>query len=196
VWTKSGLDSALRTLEADMRRLEAEYNMFFAGRLPRPPLEARKVVEQAMKRLDRAAAAGTGGERFRLNTLQSRFQTFTDLWDRGLRAREEGRPGPFAQRRAPRAAEERTPDDRVVFVATFVDPVEEPGKLQELYERLSEARREIGEAKVPFHKFASLVREEVKHIREHGAPEVALRIAVHDGHVALTARGLKGFSEK
>ena len=37
----------------------------------------------------------TSAERFRFQTLQSRFQTFIDLWDRGQRAREEGRPGPF-----------------------------------------------------------------------------------------------------
>ena len=28
-------------LEAEIRRLEAEYNMFFAGRLPRLPWETR-----------------------------------------------------------------------------------------------------------------------------------------------------------
>ena len=27
--------------------------------------------------------------------MQARYATFADLWDRGLRAREEGRPGPF-----------------------------------------------------------------------------------------------------
>ena len=54
------------------------------------------------------------GDRFRFSTLQSRFATFVDLWDRGLRAREEGRPGPFAQ---PRPGREEKPkpaaEDRV-----------------------------------------------------------------------------------
>jgi hypothetical protein len=30
-------DKDLNRLEAELKRLEAEYNMFFAGRLPRPP---------------------------------------------------------------------------------------------------------------------------------------------------------------
>ena len=38
------------TLEAELKRLEAEYNMFFAGRLPRPPWETRGRVEALVKR--------------------------------------------------------------------------------------------------------------------------------------------------
>jgi hypothetical protein len=193
VSNKAGLDSALRTLEAALRRLEAEYNMFFAGQLPRPPWETRTAVEHLLKRLDRAAITeGSAVDRFRLQSIQARFQTFADLWDRGLRAREEGRPGPFAQRRAQGEQDSKTADDRVVYVTTFVDPMDELDKLQELYERLSDARRDAGEARVPFHKFASLVRDEVKNLREKGAPEVALRVAVQDGQIALTARGLTG----
>ena len=33
------LQKDLLTLAAEIKRLEAEYNMFFAGRLPRPPWE-------------------------------------------------------------------------------------------------------------------------------------------------------------
>ena len=36
-------------------------------------------------------------QRFRYNTLQQRVRTFADMWGRGLRAREEGRPGPFSR---------------------------------------------------------------------------------------------------
>src|ERR1700731_4381608 len=128
--------------------------MFFAGRLPRPPWETRGRVEALVKRYDRAYITNTG-ERFRFTTLQSRFATFVDLWDRGLRAREEGRPGPFAHKRA--EAEKKRPEDRIVHVAAFHDPVREMDKLTELYESLAEARREVGEELVPFHKFADLV---------------------------------------
>ena len=70
--------------------------MFFAGRLPRPPWETRSRVEALVKRWDRGYIQ-SAADRFQFDTLQRRFQTFIDLWDRGLRAREEGRPGPFAQ---------------------------------------------------------------------------------------------------
>jgi hypothetical protein len=47
-------------------------------------------VEALLKRLDRAPFEQLT-QRFRLQTLQSRFATFTELWDRSLRARESGR---------------------------------------------------------------------------------------------------------
>ena len=188
----SDLDQDLNKLEADLRKLEAEYNMFFAGQLPRPPWETRAHVEATVKRLERAGAiSGTYAERFRLHTLQSRFATFVDLWDRGLRAREEGRPGPFSRKgRGDAAVQHR--GDRVVYVTVFSDPVREMERLQDLYERITDVRQELGEPQVPFHKFAGLIREKVSGFKKRGAPEVAFRVTVHEGKITFSARGLKG----
>jgi hypothetical protein len=79
------IDRDLKTLEAELRRLEAEYNMYFAGRLPRPPVETRRRVTGLVRQLDRQRLSNYA-ERFRFTTLQTRFQTFVDLWDRGMRS--------------------------------------------------------------------------------------------------------------
>ena len=191
------LERDLQQLESELRRLEAEYNMFFAGRLPKPPWETRARVEAMIKRYDRAHIQNYG-DRFRFTTLQSRFAAFIDLWDRGLRAREEGRAGPFAQPRPvveekPKAAR---PEDRVLHVTTFEDPLKEMQKVHQLYDELAQARKEAGQEAIPFHKFADLVKTQVNSLKEKGSPEVAFRVAVKDGKVAFTARGLKGKSKK
>ena len=49
----------LLLLEAELKRLEAEYNMFFAGRLPLPPFETRGGVEALIKRWDRGYIQGS-----------------------------------------------------------------------------------------------------------------------------------------
>jgi hypothetical protein len=185
-----GLDRELQVFEAELKRLEAEYNMFFAGRLPRPPWETRGRVDAMVKRLDRTHIGNTG-DRFRFTTLQSRYATFIDLWDRGLRAREEGRPGPFAQ---PRRSDEKPkrPEDRILHVTTFRDPLREMDKLHDLYDSLAEARREMGQDPIPFHKFADLIKTQVSTLKEKGSPEVAFRVAMKDGKVNFTARALKG----
>ena len=190
----STIDRDLTRLEADLKQLEAEYNMYFAGRLPKPPWETRARVEAMVKQFDRGHIPNTG-DRFRFTTLQSRYAAFIDLWDRALRAREEGRPGPLAQRRAPVEQDRKAPEDRIVHVSSFRDPVREIDKLTDLYESLAEARREIGEDAPPFHKFAELVKSQVKKLRDTGSPEVAFRVAVKDGKVNFTARGLKGVKE-
>ena len=190
----STIDRDLTRLETDLKQLEAEYNMFFSGRLPTPPWETRARVEALVKQFDRGHIPNTG-DRFRFTTLQSRYATFIDLWDRGLRAREEGRPGPFAKKHTPAEAAKKGPENRILHVSSFRDPVREIDKLTDLYESLAEARREVGEDAPPFHKFAELVKNQVKKLRDTGSPEVAFRVAVKDGKVNFTARGLKGVTE-
>ncbi len=179
-------------LEGELKQLEAEYNMFFAGRLPKPPWETRSRVEAIVKQMDRAYIQNTG-DRFRFHTLQSRFATFIDLWDRGMRAREEGRSGPFPARK-PVDKQERG-SNKVMHVASFSDPLREMDKLHALYESLMDARREAGDDVVPFHKFAALVKDQVSKLRGTGSPEVAFRVTMKDGKVNFTARALKGVPE-
>jgi hypothetical protein len=184
----------LNQLAADLKQLEAEYNMFFAGRLPRPPWETRKRVESLLKRWDRRRIDGSA-ERFRFQTVQARFAKFAELWDRGMRAREEGRPGPFAQPPPPNREEKKKVDHhdtRVVHVTAFKDPVREIDKLHALYDSLMDARKEAGGEAVPFHRFAALVKDQVAKFKESGSSEVAFRVAVAQGQVTFTARGLKG----
>jgi hypothetical protein len=191
----ASIEKDLRRLESELKHLEAEYNMFFSGRLPKPPWETRALVEALVKQHDRTYIVNTG-ERFRFTTLQSRYATFIDLWDRGLRAREEGRPGPFPQKRAAAGPVKKGHEDRILHVASFKDPVREIDKLTDLYESMAEARREVGEEAPPFHKFAELVKNQVNKLRHSGSPEVAFRVAVKDGKVSFTARALKGVRDE
>lgn len=192
-------DQEMLQLEAEIKRLEAEYNMFFAGRLPRLPWEARARVEALVRRYDRMNLRNTA-QRFRFETLQGRFTAFCDLWERQLKAKEEGRTarGGRGAARAPApppaaaaAPQDRsTPGPRVVTVVALRDPSTETDRLRELYERLSAARRDAGEAQIPFERFTEVVRAQVRKLGSGGA-EVAFRVAVQDGKVTLTARPMK-----
>jgi hypothetical protein len=181
----------LQLLAAGLKQLEAEYNMFFSGRLPRPPLETRNRVAALIKKWDRGYIQ-SAMDRFQFDTLQRRFQTFADLWDRGLRSREEGRPGPFAQPPKEIRKEKPPPEQKVVHVTAFQDPMREMDKLHTLYDSLMDARRETGDEVVPFHRFAALVKDQVAKVQSTGVPEVAFRVAVIDGKVNFTVRGVKG----
>jgi hypothetical protein len=184
------IDLDLQRLEAELKRLEAEYNMYFSGRLPKPPWETRNRVEAIVKHYDRTHIQNYG-DRFRFATLQARFSKLVDLWDRGLRAREEGRPGPFVGARREAPARPVPPKDREVYATTLHDPVGEMDRLEHLYESLTEARRANGQDPVPFHKFADLVKTQVEKFRQTGSDEVAFRVALKEGKVSFTARPRK-----
>ncbi|MBI2833515.1 MAG: hypothetical protein HYX76_03705 [Acidobacteria bacterium] len=192
---QSDLHRDLQLLEADLRRLEAEYNMFFSNRLPRPPWETRKRVETIIKRWD-PARIETTVDRFRFSTFLERYASFTELWDRALRAREEGRPGPLNLPEVEVQPSKNAPaEQRVLCVTTFSDPKHEPEKLHSLYESLMDARHEAGETRVPFDRFVVLVTREFNKLRSRGSTEAAFRVVLKDGKVTFTVRGLKGENE-
>lgn len=99
----SKLEHEFQLLEAELKRLEAEYNMFFAGRLPRLPWETRGRVEAMVKRIGQEPSLSTG-DSFRFETLQTRFTKFCELWERTQFRREGGRSGPWRPRPATPAA--------------------------------------------------------------------------------------------
>jgi hypothetical protein len=79
-----------------------------------------------------------------------------------------------------------------MHVAAFRDPMKETDNLHQLYDSLVDARRSLGEEAVPFHRFADLVKRQVTKLKAAGNEEVAFRVAVKNGKVTFTAKGVKG----
>lgn len=186
----SPLERDLQALAAQLKKVEAEYTMYFAGRSARPPVESRAALDRAFKRFDRAHI-DSPVTRFQFTNLQARYSSFGDLWDRGVRAREEGRGGPFM--RTPLEAPAPSPVPEALLHATALrDPVQEIDKLRDLYDALMQARREDGQDAVPFHKFATLVRDQVTTLQErHPDDQVWFRVTRQAGKVHLSARAVK-----
>ena len=189
-------DQEMNKLEAEIKRLEAEYNMFFAGRLPRLPWETRARVEKMVKRYDRTPLKNTA-QRFRFDTVQARFIKFCELWERSLRSKEEGRQlrGHRNLTDAPARAAvhekgEDAPQAKVVAVAAIRDPGRDADQLKSLYEQLSQARKEAGVQPLPFKQFAAVVKAQVSKLGGENAA-VKFRVAVQDGKVTLAARAEK-----
>jgi hypothetical protein len=199
----SEFDRQMQQLEAEIKKLEAEYNMFFAGRLPRLPWETRKRIEALVKRYDRSPMKNTA-ERFRFASLQARFQSFVDLWEKHLKAKEEGRPIPGRSRsgggvapartapitseeKAAIASEEKKERDMAVHETSFRDPMQEADRLKELHRQHAEARAKTGEAEIPYERFAEVVRAQVSKLGG-GAADVKFRVETKEGKVTLTAK--------
>lgn len=196
----SEFERELRVLEGELKRLEAEYNQFFAGRLPRLPWDQRARVDAMMKRFDRMVIQNTG-DRFRFQTVQSRWAAFTELWERQLKAQETGRrpgrergsmaaapiPPPAPPPRAP--AEPPPPPaarEGIVASAKISNPGAQTDRVQALYKELSEARQAAGEKPLEFERFNAVVQAQVKKLGE-GGREVAFRVNMKEGKVTLTA---------
>src|SRR5512136_959727 len=64
--------------------------MFFSGAEKKPPSELQAQVELIIKRYG-SVEIRNNAERFRYQALTARFTTFNELWQKRLRAREEGK---------------------------------------------------------------------------------------------------------
>jgi hypothetical protein len=191
---KSDWDKQMHYLETEIRRLEAEFNMFFAGRLPRPPWETRAKVAALVKKHDQSFIRNTA-DRFKFESLQGKYYKFIELWERQMTNRELGRPMPGAGRSAPPPPRRPDPADAepqeagttVVRFGAGGDPDAESRRVQELFERLAAAKQEVGEAPIALERVQALVKAQVEKFAGDGS-KVAFRIATKDGKVQLTVK--------
>lgn len=212
---KRAFDMQMQQLEAEIRRLEGEYNMYFAGRLPRPPFETKNRVTALIKKHDNSYIQNTA-DRFRFEGLQARFYKFLEIIDRQMTNRELGRatfgkrpppaavpaaPSPAAQSEAaPKAADSKTPApaaqkaaaDRAKEAAEKVVKFNKTeagadARVKELYEQLAAAKKQVGEQPVAYERVAALVKAQVSKFADDGT-NVAFKIALKDGKVSLTVK--------
>lgn len=87
------IERELNDLERGITTLKIEYERYFGGELKRPPVLPRRAVEETLRRLGNADV-DKAAERFRLQSLQSRFNSFAELWAKRMQVKEEGRTGP------------------------------------------------------------------------------------------------------
>jgi hypothetical protein len=201
----SEFERRLQDLDGEIKRLELEYMQFQTGRLAKLPWESRKRVETLVKQYDRMHIQNTA-ERFRFEGLQSRFSAFCERWERDLKMRELGRPGPRGRGGVapPSAAVPPVaPPDRPAGadtparpeVVALRDPDAQIDQVQALHEKLNAARRQAGDADVPFERLREVVRAQLtKHAKD--GVEVAFRVGVQDGRVVFTAKPKTGTNDE
>ena len=190
---KSDWDKQMMQLETEIRRLEAEFNMFFAGRLPRPPWETRARVAALVKKHDQSFIRNTA-DRFKFESLQSRYQKFIELWERQMTNRELGRPMPGVKRSEP-PPPPRRPDPKdappadagVIRFARDQQLSEESEPVKQLFEQLADAKKQVGESPVAIDRLAALVRAQVDKFAAEGK-DVTFKVGLKDGKVSLTAK--------
>lgn len=199
------IDEDLTQLDDYVRRLKVEYDVYFGGGSKKPPTE----IEWKVKTLLRKYADGGNmnfGQRFRFNTIQQRYALFSALWMQKLKIKEEGYRRPqdailgiqgmrVEEQHAAEAAlkhhdvPERS-SIRQPFSTDFTDADAEPQKVEALFQALSSARQEAGDAgSGNLASFKKFVRRKTAEIRkEYGCPAVEYSVEIKDGQVRLKAK--------
>lgn len=177
------IEEDLARLEAGIRKLKVEYQMFFAGGLKREPIQLRWQVEKLVKRYAETRIQKYH-HRFLFNTLQARYNLYTELWSKTLRAMEEGR------RPGQRPAHEPESSDNVVASCRLATEAPNTELMRGLYDQFIKARRRRGQgAKLTFDRFVKGVASQAGRLRKNaGCGEIELRLVVRDTKVQIEAR--------
>jgi hypothetical protein len=87
---RANLEAELQTIENDFKSLEIAYEQYFMGIERFEPDKERQILALRLRRMLNAYTPQTD-LRFRLQNVNSRFQSYSAYWDRILRLIEEGR---------------------------------------------------------------------------------------------------------
>ena len=182
------VDDQLTRLEDDIRKLKVEFDIYFNGAAKRAPYDTKNRVESVIKRLgdDRTL---TFAQRYRYNTLATRYNAFRDLWRRTMKGREEGRD-PVSSARANARLTVSDEVSRATFVCA--DGHKDVATVKDLYEALIQAKERCGEPTndISFPRFHRLVASKTDNLKERlGCDRVQFSIEVEGGHVTFKAKG-------
>jgi hypothetical protein len=194
----------LNQLESSIRQLQIEWEKFFAGIEKKPPTDLKGRVEALVRRYAYAEIRNNG-DRFRYQSLTSRYNTFAELWAKRLRALEEGRPAGLHGTRVAPAPPPPPPLPAAAPAAAAAaaraaaneyrvrHPDKDAAAVRDLYQQFVEARRSAGETgAVKFESFQKLITQQASRIlTEKGAKAVDFRLETKDGKVSLKARPVK-----
>jgi hypothetical protein len=199
----------LEFIEKAIRQLQIEWEKFFSGIEKKPPVDLRTRLERVIREYS-GGEIRNNTERFRYNTLTARYNTFNELWNKRLRALEEGRPVGLHGRAAAAAAEAMA-QHAVQAMAQHAlanplpvarktggefrvaSPEKDTAAMQALYSQFVEARKQVGETgAVKFDSFQKLIAQQAGRIlNDKGAKAVDFRLETKDGKVSLKAKPVR-----
>lgn len=190
-----GLGEDLDWLAQGIRQLQIEWEKFFSGVEKKPPNEAKDRLEGVIRRYAYSEIRNNA-ERFRYQGLVARYNTFSELWNKRLRAREEGRVAGLHIPRTLASLAPPAPSARTASPTGEVriqQPDRDEEALRSLFDQFLAKRKETGETgAVKFEAFQKLVSQQATRIlAAKGARAVDFRLETKDGKVSLKAKVVK-----
>ncbi|RMG44652.1 MAG: hypothetical protein D6719_01500 [Candidatus Dadabacteria bacterium] len=181
---KLDLRAELDLLERMIAELKVDYEQYFLGIVPFSPDKQHSAVKRKIRELVNAPFKNSQMN-FRLRTLESRYQTYNNYWQRVLREREEGTysrdvfKANLRERRALEVARENTKVGKA------------DKSMRTLYDNYRRAlEKQTGRKQdIDFNAFKKSLIKRAKSYREkHGNKKLVFKVAVKDGKVTIRAK--------
>ncbi len=182
----SSIKKDLQAIQEKIRRVQIEYDCFFAGSRDCPPFELQDEIETCFAKY-RGRAFQRYEDGFLYNSLLGSYMVYRELYEKRLRRQELGADSQTVQRemRTLFHSDEAAPNDAT--------PACEQS-LQELYDQYVEAKLESGQSiqALTLEKFRLAIEKKTQDIVEtKGCGSIRFRIQVQNGNVKVLANPVK-----
>jgi hypothetical protein len=181
-------DEELANLDEWLRRLKIEYHIFFNGNRKKPPEDLRVRLERVIKKLSECSDMSPV-QRFRFNTLITRFYVYRDLWRRTIQSREVSEENKVETAPNPDTTPIAVKPSASAVRVSISDPNADEQKIQQLYDALLRIKgTETKEPPISYRQFAKYIADQTRNLRErHNCSTVAFTIALEEDGIRFTA---------
>ncbi|MEK7798213.1 MAG: MXAN_5187 C-terminal domain-containing protein [Acidobacteriota bacterium] len=201
------VEEDIRRIDVDITKLKIQFDLYFAGSVPRPPTSQRDALEKQVKQLQ--FSIKSVADRFLYNAVLNKFNAYSELWLKNLRIKEEGvHLHPLARRAAHRAAAAAgvtggSNGSAAVGAAKAHGPHPDSWRisttrndekvLRNLYENFIAAKDQVGDQKKPsFDAFAREIARHTATIKDKVDCElIDFKIYSGENKVSIKAKPLK-----
>lgn len=193
------IDERLDELDQGVKRLRIEYDQYFLGILKRPPEVLTGKMQKIIVEFSNSPPHKSQ-QKFRFNSLNSKFQIYRQQWGRTLRQIEQGTykghlfKAHLHERERMQAQKQASKSDAPAETAPPARSAAS-GAIDQLYDALIAARTRAGEAgPAPERaRVEAMVRKQTAALREkHPGAKVKFKVAIEGNRAKLIVSVSKG----
>ncbi len=200
-------DEELNHLDAQLRRLKIEYEIFFSNPTKKPPSDIEWKVVALLRKFSEGGRLNFS-QRYRYNEMAQRYAIYSDLWRKKTRIREEGYRRPqdalLSVQGVRTTEDDHKPHHQAYglsraaaagatasqpFTLHSVDQAERE-QVERLYNTLIAAKKKAGEnVSGNIDSFTTFVQKKTEQIRkQYKCENVEYSVELADGQVKLKAK--------
>ena len=165
-------------LDQNISKLRVEYERYFNGALDLPPTEVQEQLARQIR--DTRSRMKGSVDQFRMNSVEARFNSFCEMFNRRVRNLEEGRS---KVKRSKLNNRPRHDTDSGILVSDRIDDAAAAALYQGLYTGSAKSN------KVDLDKFRGYLNQQASKLRQKtGCTQVQFRLANEGGKLKLKAK--------
>lgn len=180
--------SLIRQIEADLARIQKEYNQFFGGVTLVEPIESKQQLLKKVRSLHNMSKMRTE-EMFRADNLIAKVQSHVTLWERQM----QNKMGTARKRtKAPEAEPPKAEKPAKREIIIDADATQR-GRIVELYDEFTRMNLLLGSRQqLSFSKFQAFINAQTDKIKtQKKAQRVGYEVVLSDQKVKIKSRAIK-----